>query len=174
MCREHGITTKLTKPYSPTTTGKVERWHRTLRRELLDVTGPFAGLPSAQAAISAWVHTCNHQRPHQAIDMATPASLFRPGSQPELTPAAVVPSPRPAPEAAAQPGPAPVLIDAQSAGAVESGTVISASGVLGVLPAVQPIKLGPARAGSSPTCGPTSSPCTCSSTASSSRPPRPA
>jgi transposase InsO family protein len=36
VCREHGITAKLTKPYSPTTTGKVERWHQTLRRELLD------------------------------------------------------------------------------------------------------------------------------------------
>ena len=55
VCREHGITAKLTKPYSPTT-GKVERWHQTLRRELLDVAGPFADLPSAQAAITAWVH----------------------------------------------------------------------------------------------------------------------
>jgi len=56
VCREHGITAKLTRPYSPTTTGKVERWHQTLRRELLDVAGPFADLPSAQAAITAWVH----------------------------------------------------------------------------------------------------------------------
>ena len=53
VCREHGITAKLTKPYSPTTTGKVERWHQTLRRELLDAAGPFADLPSAQAAITA-------------------------------------------------------------------------------------------------------------------------
>jgi transposase InsO family protein len=80
VCREHGITAKLTGPYSPTTTGKVERWHRTLRRELLDDCGPFADLPSAQAAISAWVHAYNHARPHQALDMATPASLFRPAS----------------------------------------------------------------------------------------------
>ncbi|MFJ9908021.1 hypothetical protein ACIRVK_34955 [Streptomyces sp. NPDC101152] len=35
-CREHGIGVKLTKPYFPTTTAKIERWHRTLRRELLD------------------------------------------------------------------------------------------------------------------------------------------
>ena len=60
VCREHGITAKLTGPYSPTTTGKVERWHRTLRRELLDAAGPFADLPSAQAAITAWVHAYNH------------------------------------------------------------------------------------------------------------------
>jgi transposase InsO family protein len=75
VCRENGITGKLTRPYSPTTTGKIERWHRTLRRELLDVTGPFADLPTAQAAISGWVHAYNHERPHQALDMATPASL---------------------------------------------------------------------------------------------------
>ena len=86
VCREHGITAKLTGPYSPTTTGKVERWHRTLRRELLDVAGPFADLLSAQAAISAWVHAYNHSRPHQALDMATPASLFRPGVSPDREP----------------------------------------------------------------------------------------
>ena len=148
VCREHGITAKLTRPYSPTTTGKVERWHQTLRRELLDVAGPFADLPSAQAAITAWVHAYNHARPHQALGMAAPASLFRPGSQPESAPA--VPAPQPAhepAEPAAPAGPVPLLIGAQSAGAVEFDTVISASGVLGVIPAVQRIKLGLARAG---------------------------
>ena len=96
VCREHGISARLTKPYSPTTTGKIERWHRTLRRELLDQSGPFADLPSAQAAITAWVDANNTQRPHQTIDMAVPASLFRPGARPELP--AAVPAPRPAPE----------------------------------------------------------------------------
>jgi len=112
VCREHGITAKLTRPYSPTTTGKIERWHQTLRRELLDVSGPFADLPSAQAAITAWVHAYNHQRPHQALGMASPASLFRPGSQPG--PLLAAPEPEPAPEAT---GPAPVLLAAQAAGA---------------------------------------------------------
>jgi transposase InsO family protein len=60
VCREHGITAKLTRPCSPTTTGKIERWHQTLRRDLLNVAGPFADLPSAQAAITAWVHADNH------------------------------------------------------------------------------------------------------------------
>jgi transposase InsO family protein len=96
VCREHGITAKLTKPYWPTTTGKVERWHQMLRRELLDVSGPFADLPSAQAAITAWVHAYNHARPHQAPGMATPASLFRPGTRPG--PLLAVPVPEPAPE----------------------------------------------------------------------------
>ncbi|MFF0415593.1 integrase core domain-containing protein [Kitasatospora sp. NPDC004745] len=83
VCRENGIGAKLTKPYSPTTTGKIERWHRTLRRELLDDCGPFASLAAAQAAIGEWVQTYNRLRPHQALDMATPATLFRPNPQPE-------------------------------------------------------------------------------------------
>ena len=36
ICRDNGITHRLTQPASPTTTGKVERFHQTLRRELLD------------------------------------------------------------------------------------------------------------------------------------------
>ena len=77
--------------------------------------------------------------------MAAPASLFRPGTRPG--PVLAVPVPLPAPEAAGPGGPAPVLLGAQSAGAVEFDTVISASGVLGVLPAVQRIRMGAARAG---------------------------
>ncbi len=84
ICRENGITARLTKPRSPTTTGKIERFHKSLRRELLDHVGPFADQPTAQAAIDAWVHGYNHSRPHQALDMATPASAFRPeNEQPE-------------------------------------------------------------------------------------------
>ena len=78
ICRENGINQRLTKPRSPTTTGKIERFHKTLREELLDHVAPFESLTAAQQAIDAWVHAYNHQRPHQALDMATPASRFRP------------------------------------------------------------------------------------------------
>ncbi|MBO2445894.1 hypothetical protein J4573_02220 [Actinomadura barringtoniae] len=40
------MTAKLTKPYSPTTTGKIERWHLTLRRELLDPPEPIKVEPA--------------------------------------------------------------------------------------------------------------------------------
>lgn len=30
ICRHNGITQRLTKPRSPTTTGKVEQWHRSI------------------------------------------------------------------------------------------------------------------------------------------------
>jgi transposase InsO family protein len=35
ICRENGITHRLTAPASPTTTGKIERFHRTLREEFI-------------------------------------------------------------------------------------------------------------------------------------------
>ena len=85
-CREYGITARLTKRHSPTTTGKVERFHQTWRRELLDETGAFASIEAAQEAIDEWVHAYNTQRPHQSLDMATPVSLFR--ARPTTTSAA--------------------------------------------------------------------------------------
>jgi transposase InsO family protein len=78
VCRENGISQRLTKPRSPTTTGKIERFHKTLRAELLDHVAPFESLAAAQEAIDGWVHAYNHARPHQALDMSVPASRFRP------------------------------------------------------------------------------------------------
>ncbi|EST37653.1 hypothetical protein N566_11835 [Streptomycetaceae bacterium MP113-05] len=78
ICRENGITARLTRPRTPTTTGKIERFHKSLRRELLDHVGPFADQGTAQAAIDAWVHGYNHRRPHQSLNMAVPAAAFRP------------------------------------------------------------------------------------------------
>jgi hypothetical protein len=60
ICRENGITTGLTKPRSPTRTGKIERWHKTLCRELLDAAGAFSDVETAQASIDAWVNGFNH------------------------------------------------------------------------------------------------------------------
>jgi transposase InsO family protein len=78
ICGRNGIRQLLTKPYSPTTTGKVERWHQTLQTEFLDDAGPFASIADAQAAVGKWREEYNHRRPHQALDMATPADKFRP------------------------------------------------------------------------------------------------
>jgi transposase InsO family protein len=76
ICRENGIKHLLTAPGSPTTTGKVERFHKTLRREFLDGK-VFADLDEAQAAIDAWVTHYNHDRPHQGIGMIAPWERFR-------------------------------------------------------------------------------------------------
>ena len=76
ICRDNGIVHRLTQPRSPTTTGKIERFHGSLRRELLDDAVPFADLAAAQAAVGAWVREYNTTRPHQAIGMAVPADRF--------------------------------------------------------------------------------------------------
>jgi transposase InsO family protein len=78
ICRKNGIKQRLTRPYSPTTTGKVERWHQTLQTDFLNDAGPFESIQQAQAAVDAWRHEYNHDRPHQSLDMATPASRFGP------------------------------------------------------------------------------------------------
>jgi hypothetical protein len=75
ICRENGIEHLLTAPYSPTTTGKIERFHRTLRIEF-DTRQVFRSLASAQGALDEWVNYYNTQRPHQGIGDATPASRF--------------------------------------------------------------------------------------------------
>jgi hypothetical protein len=76
ICRDNGITHRLTQPRSPATTGKIERFHGSLRRELPDEAVPFADLAAAQAAVDAWVEQYNTVRPHQAIGMAVPADRF--------------------------------------------------------------------------------------------------
>jgi transposase InsO family protein len=76
ICRENGIAHRLTKPRSPTTTGKIERFHQSVRKEFL-VDRTFPSLKAAQAALDAWVADYNTNRPHQALEMATPAERFR-------------------------------------------------------------------------------------------------
>jgi hypothetical protein len=78
ICRKNGIKQLLARPYSPTTIGKVERWHQTLQTDFLTDAGPFATIEAAQAAVDGWRHEYNHDRPHQSLDMATPDSRFRP------------------------------------------------------------------------------------------------
>ena len=74
ICRHNGITHRLTQPASPTTTGKIERFHLTLRRELLDDHEPFTSLAAAQAAVDEFVKTYNRDRPHQALDPQRPVA----------------------------------------------------------------------------------------------------
>ena len=54
ICLNNGIRHLLTAPYSPTTTGKIERLHKTIRKEL--VSGrTFTTIEQAQAELDAWV-----------------------------------------------------------------------------------------------------------------------
>ncbi|MFI6604865.1 IS481 family transposase, partial [Nonomuraea sp. NPDC050536] len=76
VCRENGIKLRHTAPRTPTTTGKIERFHQSVRRELLAEALPFASLEAAQAEMDAFAEHYNTGRPHQALDMAFPADRF--------------------------------------------------------------------------------------------------
>ena len=84
-CREHGVEHLLTKPRSPTTTGKVERFHRALRTEFR-TDRVFTSIVAAQAELDEWVAEYNQRRPHQALDMATPADRFLTDAPAPVTP----------------------------------------------------------------------------------------
>jgi hypothetical protein len=78
ICRENGIEHLLTQPRSPTTTGKIERFHKTLRLEL-DTRQVFKDITTAQEAMDEWVEYYNTQRPHRSLDDVAPSSRFKPG-----------------------------------------------------------------------------------------------
>ncbi len=75
ICRENGIEHLLTAPRSPTTTGKIERFHGTLRTECLG-DQVFPTLTAAQKVIDAWVHEYNTDRPHQSNRPRAPVERF--------------------------------------------------------------------------------------------------
>jgi transposase InsO family protein len=64
------------KPCHPQTQGKDERFHRTLKAEVL-AGRSFTGLKEAQAAFDAWRDIYNTRRPHEALGLEVPASRYR-------------------------------------------------------------------------------------------------
>jgi len=83
ICRENGITHRLTAPRSPTTTGKIERFHRTLREEFLRGR-TFTSLEIAQKELDTWVVEYNEERPHRSLKMDTPAERFHSRREPTV------------------------------------------------------------------------------------------
>ncbi len=85
ICRENGITHLHTQPRSPTTTGKIERFHRAIRTEF-GTDRVFTTLAHAQGELDEWVLDYNQHRPHQALNMDTPAQRFQRAHDAEVTP----------------------------------------------------------------------------------------
>ncbi len=77
ICHDNGIKHILTAPYSPTTTGKVERFHRTVRDDFLcDHDRVHATIAEAQAALDVWVEEYNTTRNHQSLGDRPPNERF--------------------------------------------------------------------------------------------------
>src|SRR5215470_233043 len=147
ICRENGITQRLTRQASPTTTGKIERLHQSLQNELLNDHGPFQSIEALQAALDAWRQEYNTDRPHQSLGMAFPASRFRSAASVlELqAPASLAPgSPAQADSGLPASSPTPAA-EARPQIAVEADRLVPPSGNLWI--GGQQIWLGPALAG---------------------------
>ena len=71
-----GISVSHSAPYHPQTNGKIERFHRSLKAELLNAR-TYLDLPHAQRAFEGWRALYNHERPHDALGLNTPASRYR-------------------------------------------------------------------------------------------------
>jgi hypothetical protein len=77
ICSENGIKHLLTAPYSPTTTGKIERFHKTLRAEFLALQDrQHPTVAALQQALDAWLVEYNTERPHQSCGGRPPAERF--------------------------------------------------------------------------------------------------
>jgi|SRR5689334_17439160 transposase InsO family protein len=72
-----GIDVIYARPYHPQTKGKNERFHRTLKTEVLSMT-TFRTTRELQKAFDRWRHVYNTERPHQSLDYDVPASRYRP------------------------------------------------------------------------------------------------
>lgn len=83
-----GIRVSHSRPYHPQTQGKDERFHLTLDREVLDRV-PHESHHQLQLEFDAWQQVYNYQRPHEALNLATPASRYQPSPRafPETLPA---------------------------------------------------------------------------------------
>lgn len=67
--------------YHPQTQGKIERFHRTFKTDLLQ-DHRYRSLTDAQQAFTAWRSTYNQLRPHEALDLAVPAARYQPSRRP--------------------------------------------------------------------------------------------
>lgn len=71
-----GITISHSRPGHPQTQGKLERFHRTLKLELLNYYD-FADLSQAQEGFDWWRKIYNEERPHAAIGLEVPVQRYQ-------------------------------------------------------------------------------------------------
>lgn len=69
------------RPRHPQTQGKDERFHRTLKAEVIQGRA-FADLAECQRRFDPWREVYNHERPHEALGLAVPSSRYRPSVRP--------------------------------------------------------------------------------------------
>lgn len=73
---KQGIRVSHSRPYHPQTQGKDERFHRSLKAEVLQGR-LFDNLQTAQEAFDRWRVIYNRERPHDALALDVPAQHYR-------------------------------------------------------------------------------------------------
>lgn len=68
------------RPYHPQTQGKEERFHRTLKQELINYK-QFKDLGHCQNSFDTWRSQYNCLRPHEALDFNVPAQRYSPSQR---------------------------------------------------------------------------------------------
>lgn len=76
-----GIHLSFSRPFHPQTNGKDERFHRSLDVEVLRGRH-FTSHQELGLALVHWREVYNHVRPHEGIDMATPAQRYQVSPRP--------------------------------------------------------------------------------------------
>jgi transposase InsO family protein len=73
VCRWLNLVHKRTRPYTPRTNGKAERFIQTLLRSWA-YRQPYPNSGSRNAALPDWLHRYNHLRPHASLGRKPPIS----------------------------------------------------------------------------------------------------
>jgi transposase InsO family protein len=76
LCAQRGVRHLFTKPYTPRTNGKAERFIQTLIRRWA-YRWPYRTSAIRTAALRPWLHEYNHRRPHRALGMKPPIARLR-------------------------------------------------------------------------------------------------
>ncbi len=122
ICADNGIRHILTAPYSPTTTGKIERVHKTMRAEFFTPKDRLsATLGELQDALDAWVAEYNTARPHQSCGGRPPAERFALADRSLAADTATAAEPPPSPAHPAGKRPAGVSRWVDAAGKISLG-----------------------------------------------------
>ena len=78
VCAKLGIALIHAKPYKPQGKGKMERWFRTVRMQLIPLLSPerLVSLDTMNRALSAWIEGEYHHAPHRGLGDETPAGKW--------------------------------------------------------------------------------------------------
>lgn len=71
-----GIHVIHSRPYHPQTLGKEERFHRTIKEDIVTDCG-YKSITECQNIFDRWRRIYNTERPHEALDMQVPALCYK-------------------------------------------------------------------------------------------------